>query len=121
MNDRRVEVIREALDALIDSISAVSRLKRWDAADSVPESLSKSAALLDQRLAAANKLASTNFVGTPLVASRLNGISDAVRRLDRAWTDYLARVEKDPPQTSLALDALDTEVDEVKVGSDRWS
>jgi len=105
----------------MDSISATSRLKRWDAADSIPESLQKSAVLLGKRLEAANKLASTSFVGTPLVVSRLNGISDAIRRLDRAWTEYLARVERAPEELNLALDALEAEVDEVKVGSDRWN
>jgi hypothetical protein len=121
MNDRRVAVIREALESLMDSISATTRLKRWDANESIPDSLQSSAKLLDKRLEAANKLSSTHFVGSPLVVSRLNGISDAIRRLDRACTEYKSRVEQEPSQLIPALDALDGEVDEVKNDSDRWS
>jgi hypothetical protein len=121
MNDRRVTVGRETLEALMDSISATCRLKRWDAAESVPESLQKSAKLLEQNLVAANKSTGTSFAGNALVVARLNGISDAIRRLDRAYTEYKARVEQDPSQLASALDALDAEVDEVKSDSDRWS
>jgi len=121
MNDRRVAVIREALEVLIDSISATSRLKRWDGADSIPESLRQSALQLDKRLEAANKLSSSGFVGNTLVVSRLNGISDAIRRLDRAYSEYKTRTEQHPTELALALDALDAEVDEVKVDSERWT
>jgi hypothetical protein len=121
MNDRRVAAIREALEVLMDSISATSRLKRWDAADSVPESLRKSAELFDKSLAAANKLSGTSFAGNALVVARLNGMSDAIRRLDRACSEFKTRVEQDPSQLIAALDTLDAEVDEVKVSSDRWS
>ena len=89
----------------MDSISATTRLKRWDANESIPDSLQSSAKLLDKRLEAANKLSSTHFVGSPLVVSRLNGISDAIRRLDRACTEYKSRVEQEPSQLIPALDA----------------
>lgn len=121
MNDRRVAAIREALEVLMDSISATSRLKRWDAADAVPESLQKSADLFDKSLVAANKLAGTSFVGNALVVARLNGMSDAIRRLDRACTEFRARVDQDPTQLIVALDTLVGEVDEVKLSRDRWS
>lgn len=121
MNDRRVAAIREALEVLMDSISAISRLKRWDAADAVPESLRKSAESFDKSLAAANRLVGTTFTGNALVVARLNGMSDAIRRLDRACTEFLARAEQDPSQLIVALDALDSEVDDVKATSDRWS
>jgi hypothetical protein len=121
MNDRRVAAIREALEALLDSIDATSRLQRWDASDSVPESLRRSAALFDQRREAANKLAASSYVGNILVLSRLNGISDAIRRLDRACEEMRTRVAQDPQQVSAALDAMDTEVDEVKNEAERWT
>lgn len=121
MNDRRVAALREALELLIDSISATSRLKRWEAADEVPDSLTKSAQLFDKRLEAANKLASSSFVGTPLVVSRLNGISDDIRRLSLAWTHYQGRSDGDPAASASALDTLDAEIDEVSAGIARWS
>jgi hypothetical protein len=121
MNDRRVAAIREALEVLLDSIDATSRLKRWDASDSFPESMRQSATQLDQRLEAANKLAASSYVGNTLVVSRLNGISDAIRRLDRACTDFRVRIAQDPTQLSAALDAMDAEVDEVKNESERWT
>jgi hypothetical protein len=121
MNDRRVSMIREALELLLESIDATSRLKRWDATDPIPASLKQSAAKLDEHLAAANKLASTGYVGNTLVLARLNGISDAIRRLDRACTDYRARIAETPEQLAAALDAMDAEVDEVKNASERWT
>jgi len=121
MNDRRVAAIREALENLLDSIDATSRLKRWDATDPFPESLRKSATELDQRLEVANQLASKSYVGSTLVVSRLNGISDAIRRLDRACADFRARIALDPLQVSAALDAMDAEVDEVKNAAERWT
>lgn len=121
MNDRRVAAIREALELLLESIDSTSRLKRWDASDSFPESIRQSAAQLDKHLAAANKLAATSYVGNTLVLSRLNGISDAIRRLDRACVDFRARVAENPDQMLAALDAMDAEVDEVKNAAERWT
>jgi hypothetical protein len=121
MNDRRVAAIREALGVLLDSIDATSRLQRWGASDSIPESLRISAAELEKRLQAANTLAASSYVGNALVLSRLNGISDAIRRLDRACTDFRARVKEDPGQRLAALDAMDAEVDEVKNAAERWT
>lgn len=121
MNDRRVATIREALEGLLDSIDATSRLKRWDAADSVPESLQNSANQLDSRLKKALDLAGCSYVGSTLVVSRLNGISDAIRCLDRACRDFRARIAEDPQQLNSALDIMDAEVDEVKNASERWT
>lgn len=121
MNDRRVAVCREALESLLDSMSAVSRLERWDAADAVPESLQTAAKQLDARLATANGLTSSGFVGTTLVVSRLNGISDAIRQLDRAFKEYRTRVAADPSQRDGALDNLDAELEQVKLACERWT
>lgn len=121
MNDRRVTLCREALESLLDSISAVSRLERWDAADAKPAALLESANLLNRRLATANGLTSSGFVGSPLVVSRLNGISDAIRRLDRALTEYRTRIEADPEQRSSALDTLEAEIDQARSACERWS
>lgn len=121
MNDRRVAAIREALELLLESIDATCRLKRWDATDSFPESMRQSASQLDARLAAANKLAGGSYVGNALVVARLNGLSDAIRRVDRAYSDYLARVDGTPEHLAAALEALGAEVDEVKMASERWT
>jgi hypothetical protein len=120
MNDRRVAAIREALENLLDSIDATSRLKRWDVTEPFPESLRKSATELDARLESANQLASKSYVGSQLVVSRLSGISDAIRRLDWACKDFRERITREPEQLSVALDAMDAEVDEVKNAAARW-
>lgn len=121
MNDRRVTLCREALESLLDSISAVSRLERWDAADAKPAALQESANLLDKRLLAATGLTSSGFVGSPLVVSRLNGISDAIRRLDRALAEYRTRIQNNPEQRSPALESLEAEIDQARTACERWS
>jgi phage shock protein A len=120
MNDRRVAVSREAMESLMDSLAATSRLQRWDASDPVPESLRQSASQLDKRVDSAKKLAASSFVGSALVVSKLNGISDAIRRLVRAREDFATRLAESPQDLNAALDALDAEIDEVKSSAERW-
>lgn len=120
MNDRRVAAIREALQTLLDSIDAVSRLNRWDASDPIPASLEHSAKQLEPRLEKANGLAASSYVGNVLVMSQLNGLSDAIRRLDRAYVAFRTRIADDPSQLAIALDTMNYEVDEVKNDAQRW-
>src|SRR5512145_2122410 len=120
MNDRRVSAHRDALEALMDSVSATLRIERWDDADSVPESLQQRARLLEERLATATKLVATTYTGSPLVVSRLNGLSAAIQRLARACADFRDRMSRDPKQSEVALEVLNFEFDEVRSGSDRW-
>jgi hypothetical protein len=120
MNDRRVAAIREALQTLLDSIDAVSRLNRWDASDPIPQSLEQSAKQLEPRLEKAKGLVASSYVGNALVMSQLNGLSDAIRRLDDAYVAYRARIAEDPTQLTVALDTMNYEVDEVKNAAQRW-
>jgi hypothetical protein len=121
MNDRRVAAIREALLTLLDSLDAVSRLSRWDDSDPIPESLKSSAKQLESRLQKANALTASSYVGSALVTSQLNGISDAIRRLDRAYVAFRSRVDEDPAQADAALETMNYEVDEVKDAARRWA
>ncbi|MGC4064167.1 MAG: hypothetical protein QM784_05900 [Polyangiaceae bacterium] len=120
MNDRRVAVIREALLTLLDSLDAVSRVSRWDAMDPIPESLESSAKQLEARLEKANALTATSYVGSALVVSQLNGISDAIRRLDRAYIAFRERVTEHPDETEAALETMRFDVDEVKDAARQW-
>jgi hypothetical protein len=114
MNDRRVAAIRSALEVLIESIDATTRIARWDSRDPVPESLGQSAAKLDSHLAAAKRLADGGVSGTPAVAAHLMTAGAAIRRLCAACEQFQTRCALHPEERDEALKALDFEVDEVK-------
>lgn len=114
MNDRRVAAIRNALEALIESIDATTRIARWDSTDPVPASLGQSAAKLESNLVAAERLAQGNISGTPAVTAHLMTMSAAIRRLSLAYEQFKTRCTEHPEEKAEALQALDFEVDEVK-------
>jgi hypothetical protein len=114
MNDRRVAAMRSALEALIESIDATTRIARWDSSDPIPASLGQSAAKLETNLASAKKLAQGNISGTPAVTAHLMTMTAAIRRLCLACEQFQTRCSEHPEEKVEALQALDFEVDEVK-------
>jgi hypothetical protein len=114
MNDQRITSFRKALEALVDSLDATSRLSRWDSKEVVPEPLRESAGKLSERLGAANRLAGDKFMGSTQVVSALTGMSRAIRRLDAAYAQYKLRLEADPPEQEGAAEALDVEIGSIK-------
>jgi hypothetical protein len=120
MKDQRVTYLRRALEALVDSLDATARLSRWDNADSPPEPLQQSAAQLSERLVAANQLAGGTFAGPTPVVTMLNGMSDAIKRLDAAYMQYRERLGN-PDERDAAIVALDAEIGNVKAALDDWT
>ncbi|HEY2515534.1 MAG TPA: hypothetical protein VGI39_31920 [Polyangiaceae bacterium] len=87
MKDQRVDHFRKLLESLVESLEADIRVGRWEGPEAVPEPLKKCASRLVERLAAANRLASDHFVGSPAVVASLSAMSEAARRLDAAYVE----------------------------------
>lgn len=113
-------LLRKALEALIDSLEATVRVKRWTAVEAIPEPLTQSAALLLARLGAADRLLVHKFTGATSDESRMGAMSAAVRRLDEAYVDYHKRITDHPIEADTAANALDAEVCEVKATAPSW-
>lgn len=120
MNDRRVAAIRSALELVVESVDATTRIARWDNADPIPDSLRQSAAQVAANLKAANSLAHGSFTGTPAVVTRLSGISSAIRRLSAAYTTFQERNCSTPEEQTNALVMLDADVDDVRAQLRDW-
>jgi len=120
MKDQRIVYFRQALQALLESLDATARISRWDSTETAPEPLAQSAAQLGERLTAANRLATGKFVGAQQVVASLNGMSEAVRRLDAAYVQYRERIGAKPTETDAAAMALDAEIGSVKEEAERW-
>jgi hypothetical protein len=103
MKDQRIPFVRRTLEALLESLDATARLSRWASDDSAPELLRQSAALLGERLVAANRLASSHFAGSAYVVASLTGMTDAIKRLDAAYVLY--RSEAGGADAAITLDA----------------
>jgi hypothetical protein len=110
MKDQRVPVLRQTLEALLESLDATARLSRWSGADNVPEPLQESAAKLEERFSAANCLSSCRFVGPSQIVATLTTMSEAVKRLDAAYVLYQSRINSSPEQQTDAAVALDAEI-----------
>ncbi len=113
MKDQRVKAFRAAHDALVESLSALVRVARWsDASESPPEPLRVAVAKLTDRLGAADRLASSTFVGTPTDATRVNAMCATMKRLDVAYVAYRKRMESKPEQSAEAASALELDIAE---------
>src|SRR3954453_6806590 len=114
MKDQRIAFFRRTLDALVESLDATARLSRWDSTETAPEPLRQSAAMLGERLNAANRLASGKFVGAGQGVASLTQMSGAIKRLDTAYVQYRARIESKPTDRDEAAVALDEEIGSVR-------
>ena len=114
MKDQRVPYLRQALQALLDSLDATARLSRWSSADSAPEPLRESAAKLGEHLTAANRLSTSHFVGPSQVVASLTGMSQAIKRLDAAYVTFRSRISSKPAEQTDAAVALDEEIGSVR-------
>ena len=116
MKDQRVEQFRKALESLVESLEADVRIGRWEGPDAIPEPLKKCASRLEERLAAANRMTSDHFVGSPAVVASLSAMCDAARRLDAAYIES-RKGAASPDRASDAAMTLSREIDAVKDGS----
>jgi hypothetical protein len=114
MKDQRIVFFRRTLEALVESLDATARLSRWDSAEAAPEPLRQSAAMLGERLGAANRLASGKFTGAGQVVASLTAMSGAIRRLDAAYVQYRSLIESKPADRDEAAVALDAEIGSVR-------
>jgi hypothetical protein len=71
-------------------------------------------------LAAADRLVSGVFVGTPADSNKVTAICSAMRRLDVAYVSCRRQVERDPAQGAIAWAALEAEIGEVRGSDDQW-
>jgi hypothetical protein len=117
--DPRIVLFRGALESLIESLDATVRIARWEAGgEPIPEPLRRSAALLQDRLGSANRLAAGRFVGAPAVVATSDAIKVAVQGLDAAFVAYCKRAEQG--QREEAVIELDGEVGRIKLDAHRW-
>ena len=115
MKDQRVANFRSALESLMSAMDAVVRIARWtEAPDAIPAPLQKAASQIEERLAAAVKLAETKVVGAPQVMARINAMSECIRRLDEAFQAYRTEIKDAPGTEAEAALALDAAIAEVK-------
>ena len=119
--DPRIATFRGALESLIESLDATVRIARWDAGgEPIPEPLHHSAAQLQARLGAANRLAEGKFVGAPAVVATSDAIRASVRDLDAAFVAYRKRADGSPGQQDEAAIELDAELGRIKLDAHRW-
>jgi hypothetical protein len=119
--DPRIVTFRGALESLIESLDATVRIARWEpGGEPIPEPLHRSAALLQERLGSANRLAAGRFVGAPAVVTTSDAIRQAVQQLDAAFVAYRKRVDAGAGQVDEAAIDLDAEVGRVKLDAHRW-
>ena len=115
MKDNRVANFRTALESLMSAMDATVRIARWtEAPEAIPVPLQKAATQIEERLAAATKLAETKVVGAPQVTARINAMSECIRRLDEAYKAYRTEITAAPGTDAEAALALDAAIAEVK-------
>ncbi len=111
MNDRRVNAIRNALEALIESVDATSRIARWGQQDPVPDSLRQAAERLEANRKAANSLTLDRASGAPAIVHRLSASTSAIRSLSAAYDEFLGCRLDPNNDISNALENLDAAID----------
>ena len=113
MNDRRVNAIRNALEAFVESVDATSRIERWGHLDPVPDSLRHAAAQLQARQEAANHLTVDTASGAPAIVHRLSVLSSASKHLSAACEEFVTCKLDPKNDIAIALENLDAAIDSV--------
>lgn len=115
MKDSRIKIFRQTLDGLVESLDATLRVGRWTETEAIPKTLTDSASDLLPRLGAAGRLASSRFSGSVGDVARVKTLTDAMVRLDAAYLAYCQCREGSPRERDLAANALEVELNEVKL------
>ena len=118
MNEQRIQVFRNAIDTLVESLDATVRLSRWDAKEEKPAPLVLAASKLLERLGSADRLAASRFVGTAPAVAKVTAICTALKRLDAA---YLAYVQQNGTDKAAAAAALEAEIAAATSTAGSWS
>jgi hypothetical protein len=120
MKDNRIKVFQTAIEALLESLDAYVRVERWSDSGDLPEPLHTAATKLNDRLAAADRLTSGIFVGTPADSHKVSAICSAMKRLDAAYVNCRHQIERNPAQGANAWAALEAEIGEVRGRQHQW-
>jgi len=112
--------VRRVFDALLESLDATVRIARRQEGEELPAPLEQSAALLLERLGAANRVAAANFMGPPALLATTTAIGDAIRQLDAAFVAYRKHADGARADREEAAMALDSEIARVKLAAQRW-
>jgi|SRR5271155_1152578 len=121
MRDNRIKVFRAAIEALLESLDAHMRVKRWSEPGDVPEPLHTAATKLMDRLGVTDRLASGVFVGSPADANKVTAMCSAMKRLDAAYVSYRRQVDRGSAEEGAAAALLQAEIGEVRRTEDQWS
>ncbi len=121
MKDRRVVVLRTALEALLESLDATLRTSSWPGSEVVPEPLKLASAALLDRLGTANRLAHGKFTGPSIVVAALDAICSGIRRLDASFVEYRKSMTGNAEQKEAGASSLRLEIESVRSESSRWS
>lgn len=113
MKDTRVKVFHQSLDDLVEALDATLRIARWDAAEDLPPPLKESAGKLMARLGTADRLAGGVFNGNPRDAARVGALTDAMRRLEKAYLAYAGKSDSDSGRDA-AIAELSSTLDKVR-------
>lgn len=120
MRDQRLQVFRNAVDTLVESLEAVVRLSRWTDGDTKPESLVLAASKLLERLGTADRLAASHFHGPAAETAKVTAMCAALKRLDAAYLEYMRRTESPSPDRAAAASDLESEISATTAGSGSW-
>ncbi|CAN5662772.1 hypothetical protein BH09MYX1_BH09MYX1_58340 [soil metagenome] len=123
MKDHRLQIFRNAVEGLVESLEAVIRLSRWTGQEAKPEPLVAAASQLISRLGTADRLAASRFSGPAADVTRVTAMCAAMRRLDAAHLVYRKRMDEVRGNAEGANDAaaaLEVEVAATTAGAAAW-
>jgi hypothetical protein len=121
MRDQRLQVFRNAIDTLIESLEAVVRLSRWNDGETKPEPLVAAASKLLERLGIADRLAASRFQGPPADIAKVTAMCAAMKRLDAAYLEYMRRTEAPSPDRAAAASDLESEISATAANREAWA
>jgi hypothetical protein len=114
MRDQRLKVFRTTVDGLVESLDAIVRLSRWTDVEARPEPLVTAAAKVQERLRAADRLASARYNGPATDVAKVTIMCAAMKRLDAAFLTYC----KNRDSASYAVEAANTLEAEVSAAAE---
>ncbi len=118
--DQRLKVFRSAIEELLESLDAFLRVAQWNEPEQPPHPLHAAATKLLDRLGAADRLASSTFVGTQTEAGKVTAICAALKRLDAAYVVYRQKADWGPNRRAAASAKLEETIGEVKSDAHQW-
>ena len=121
LKDSRPRSIRRTLDGVLESLDATIQVRRWSAAEPVPDTLRSVAARLLEHLGAAERLMSREFRGTPQDEKRVVSMTRAIKKLDTAFVAFRRSLERAPTEADAASQVLASEIEQVQQTNDDWA